>query len=85
MQVKLITIGNSKGIRIPKPILQQVGWEDSAELEVRGDSIILRPSRPPRAGWEDAFRKHPPAPLSEEEQAWLEVEENDLWKQDETW
>ncbi len=85
MQVKLITIGNSKGVRIPKAILQQVGWQDSAELEVRGDSIILRPCRSPRAGWDEAFRKNPPTVPTEEEQAWLESAEDDLWQQDETW
>ena len=62
MQVKLVTIGNSKGVRIPKAILQQVGWQDSAELEVQGDTIILRPCKPPRTGWEAAFRQNPPIP-----------------------
>ena len=85
MQVKLVTIGNSKGVRIPKAILQQVGWLDSAELEVQGDAIILRPCKPPRTGWEAAFRQNPPTRLSEEEHDWLEVEADDLWQQDETW
>ena len=85
MQVKLITIGNSKGVRIPKAILQQVGWQERAELEVQGDTIILRPCKPPRTGWEAAFRQNPPTPLSEEERDWLEAEAGDLWQQDETW
>ena len=50
--------GNSKGILIPKPLLQQVGLVDQAELVVEGESLILRkPKAEPRAGWAEAAKK----------------------------
>jgi len=86
VEVRLIDIGNSKGIRIPKAILKQVGLQDYVELEVQDDTLLLRPKRHPRAGWEEAFRNDPPEPLSAEEEAWLDfVDEDTLWAEGETW
>jgi antitoxin MazE len=56
MKVKLTKIGNSRGIRIPKPILRQCGIKDEVILEQEGNTIILRPiTRKPRVGWEKQF------------------------------
>jgi antitoxin MazE len=45
-------LGNSQGILIPKPLLQQVGLVDEADLRVEGDALVLRkPQTPPRTGW----------------------------------
>ncbi len=56
MKVKLVDIGNSRGFRIPKTVLEQVGLTDRAELTVTGDAIVLRPAkRHPRQGWESAI------------------------------
>jgi antitoxin MazE len=55
MKAALVRIGNSKGIRLPKPILEQCGIEDEVELEVEDDRLIVRPARAPRAGWNEAF------------------------------
>jgi antitoxin MazE len=45
-------LGNSQGILIPKPLLQQVGLEDQAELRVEGDALVLRrPKAASRTGW----------------------------------
>ena len=65
MKLAIIKIGNSRGIRLPKAILEQVGFEDSVEIEVRGGEVILRlPEHKPREGWEEQFRaafeKHGP-------------------------
>lgn len=65
MKIDIIKIGNSKGIRLPKSVLEQLGLTEEAELEVRGSEAILRaPRRQPRAGWEEVFRtameKHGP-------------------------
>jgi antitoxin MazE len=57
MKVALIRIGKSKGIRLPKPILDRCGIEDAVELEIEDDRLIVRPARPPRFGWSDAFAK----------------------------
>jgi antitoxin MazE len=57
MKAQIVRIGNSQGIRIPKPFLQQSGIADEVEIEVNGSEIILRPMRRPREGWEDSFRR----------------------------
>ena len=56
MKTHIVKIGNSRGIRIPKPILEQTGIKDDIELEVKGARIIIRAVTAPRAGWEDSFR-----------------------------
>lgn len=56
MRVRVIKIGNSQGIRIPKPLLDQTGIMDDVELEVEKTRIIIRPISDPRPGWEHAFR-----------------------------
>ncbi len=57
MKVKITRIGNSKGIRIPKPILEQLRIEKEVELETDGDSLIIRSTRELRKGWDAAFKK----------------------------
>ena len=58
MQVKIRKMGNSRGIIIPKPVLQQSGLNDEVELRLEGETIILtRPSGNRRQGWADASRK----------------------------
>lgn len=56
MLTKLIRIGNSQGIRIPKPMIQQAHLKEDVELEVRGESLILRPIHATREGWAEAAR-----------------------------
>ncbi len=51
-------IGNSQGSLIPKPLLQQVGLEDKAEMRVEGDALVLRrPKAAVRNGWAEAAKK----------------------------
>jgi len=56
MRVRVIKIGNSQGIRIPKPLLDQTGIVDDVELEVEKTQIIIRPISNPRPAWDHAFR-----------------------------
>ena len=56
MKAKIIKIGNSQGIRIPKLFLEQTGLGDEVELETQDDLIIIRSATYPRQGWEEAFR-----------------------------
>ena len=52
MQVAIRTMGNSKGVLIPKPILEQTGLLDAADLQVKNGVIEIRPlKRNPREGW----------------------------------
>ena len=56
MTVELVRIGNSRGIRIPKPIIEQCGLGDTVELRVESNHLVIEPSRALRQGWEEAFR-----------------------------
>lgn len=57
MKVKLISIGNSKGIRIPSSIIRQCGLGDELEMSVENGVIVLAPVRSVREGWSAAFEK----------------------------
>ena len=58
MLISVVQIGNSKGIRIPKAILEQCNIHDQIELEVENGKIILEPVHDsPRKGWDEAFRE----------------------------
>lgn len=57
MKTSLVRIGNSRGIRIPKTILEQCRLSETVELEVEKDRLVIRPARKPRSGWEEAFRQ----------------------------
>ena len=57
MEIPIITIGNSKGIRLPKSILEQYDIKESLEIILEKGRIILKPSTQPRKGWEKSFKK----------------------------
>ena len=57
MKAKLVPIGNSRGIRLPKAVIEQYALADEVELEMKEDHIVVRPSRRPREGWEEAFAR----------------------------
>jgi len=55
MKAAIVKIGNSRGIRIPKPIFEQCGFTDEVELEVENDRLVVRSNSKPRASWEKSF------------------------------
>lgn len=55
MVTKIVPIGNSRGIRIPKAMLEHYGFGEEVELQAKGGALVLRPVKTPRAGWADAF------------------------------
>jgi len=56
MIINIVPIGNSRGIRIPKTILEQCDIENEVELEVENGKIIIEPiKRIPRKGWNESF------------------------------
>lgn len=57
MQVQVINIGNSKGIRLSKAILEQYNISDTLELILEKGRIILKPKSIPRKGWEKSFKQ----------------------------
>ena len=56
MKAELVRIGNSRGIRIPKPFIEQCGLGETVELRVANDCLIISPERQRRQGWNEAFR-----------------------------
>jgi antitoxin MazE len=57
MKAAIIKIGNSHGIRIPKPIIDHCGFKDEVELEVREHELIIRREEQPRKDWAKSFQK----------------------------
>lgn len=54
MRVKLVPIGSSRGIRLPKAVLELCGATEGFELEIQGRTLILHPVRA-RDSWEESF------------------------------
>ncbi len=57
VKTKLVRIGNSRGIRVPRVIVEQAGLSEELELEVRRRHLIVRSSARPRRGWEERFQE----------------------------
>jgi len=55
-RTKIVRIGNSKGIRVPKVLLEHAQLPDEVELQAEHGRLIVRAARGPRAGWADAAR-----------------------------
>ena len=57
MEVQIIKIGNSKGFRISKTILERYNITDKMELILEKNQLVLRPISEPRKGWDLAFQE----------------------------
>jgi antitoxin MazE len=57
MKTRIVSIGNSQGIRIPKPLLEQTGLSGEVEIRAKEHALVIRPIRKARAGWAGAFQK----------------------------
>lgn len=57
MEASIIKIGNSKGLRLSKTILEKYRIQDKVEIILEEDQIILRAIEAPRKGWEEKFQK----------------------------
>lgn len=73
MKVAIVPVGNSRGVRLPKAVLEQCQFTDAAELTVEAGRVVLTPVTAPRAGWAEAFAASPAEPLSEEDRDWLDA------------
>ena len=56
VRTRLIKIGNSQGLRIPKVVLEQLNLSDEVELEVQENQLVVRPVLAPRSDWEEQFK-----------------------------
>ena len=57
MEASIIKIGNSKGLRLSKTIIEKYNIKDKVELILEKGQIILKPIKNPRKGWEKEFEK----------------------------
>ncbi|OGA24774.1 MAG: hypothetical protein A3H34_08235 [Betaproteobacteria bacterium RIFCSPLOWO2_02_FULL_67_19] len=59
MEAKIVSIGNSKGLRLPKQVLRQCRLSEgqAVTIGVQGTDILIRARTSPRAGWDAAFAK----------------------------
>ena len=81
MKTKIVRIGNSRGVRIPKPLLEQAGLEDDVELRVVESGLIIENRGTARAGWAKAAAQlqargesgllDPPVPTEFDESDWV--------------
>jgi antitoxin MazE len=57
MKTRIVRIGNSQGLRLPRPLLEAAGLEQDAEVEIesRPGELVIRPVAGVRAGWDAAF------------------------------
>ena len=56
MKSKIIKIGNSQGIRIPKPLIEQLGMDQDVEILVEENRLVICRADHIRAGWNSAFK-----------------------------
>ena len=56
MRANVIRIGNSRGLRLPKPLLEQCGIGEVVDVAVEHGRLIVTPLRRPRDGWAEAAR-----------------------------
>lgn len=57
MKSRLIRIGNSRGLRLPKPLIEEAGLREEIEMHVRDGALLICSPRETRAGWADAARQ----------------------------
>jgi antitoxin MazE len=57
MKTRIVKIGNSQGVRIPRPLIEQAGLNDEVEITVEDGSLVIKPISKPRAGWATAFQE----------------------------
>ena len=80
MKARLVQIGNSRGIWLPKPLIEQAGLTEEVELRLHAGAITIRSAADPRAGWAEAAKLmrargdvrllDPPRPTRFDEEEW---------------
>jgi len=91
LPAKLVRIGNSRGVRLPKSVIDEAGLKDKVEISVSNNQVIIRPAGAdrPRAGWAESIKaavaKHGNQ-LTEEDREWLNAPLDSEWDEKEwTW
>ncbi|MES1197590.1 MAG: AbrB/MazE/SpoVT family DNA-binding domain-containing protein [Pseudomonadota bacterium] len=73
MKVAIVPVGNSRGVRLPKALLEECRFGDAAELTVERGRLVLTPVSGTRSGWAQSFAADPPDKLSAEDREWLDA------------
>ncbi len=79
IKTRIVKIGNSQGVRIPKLLLEQSGIQTDVEIEVEGDHLTIHNARRLRTGWEQAFA----AMAKEQDDVLLDPINSTDWEQSE--
>ena len=66
VRARLVKIGNSRGVRLAKPLLEVAGLADELEIEAAPGVLTIRPAAHPRAGWAEAASFFQPEGLIDE-------------------
>ena len=78
-KARIVRVGNSRGVRIPKALLEEAGLTEDVELDARAGTITIRPANAVRAGWAEAAARlareesgllDPPTPSHFDEAEW---------------
>ena len=70
METKLIQIGNSKGVRLSKRLIERYHLQEKLTLEERADGILIRADAPPdKLSWEETFKE-----MADEKEDWSDFE-----------
>ena len=66
MKSMLVRVGNSRGIRLPKALIEEAGLEGEVDIHAEPGLITVRPVELPRKGWAEAIEEHPSEGLLDE-------------------
>ena len=55
VHTQIVKIGNSRGVRLPKSLIEQMGFNNEVEIVVQDGQLVLRPVTRPRRGWDEQF------------------------------
>lgn len=69
VKTRLVRIGKSRGTRLPKAVIDQVGIDDEVELRVEEQRLVIMPVSRARAGWAEAIRAMGAEPASQRDPA----------------
>lgn len=72
-EVQLVAIGNSKGIRLPKRLIQRYRFSDSLILEERKRGVLLRNQKEKELSWEETYQQ-----MATEKEDWGDLEQASL-------
>ena len=69
MDLKVVPIGNSRGVRLPKSVLNKYAITDTVVLEEREDGILLRSKQDERLSWEETYKE-----MAREREDWSDLD-----------